>query len=445
MKGPLAQLRDMSRVLMRSSMSPAARSVLEMEERNGARVANLFRYILAVLLAIPLVLSAQNLFELSVNLSALSLYILFTVAHTIVLRKKSAQFINFFNYTAILYDFGLITGVILYYAHVVSPGNFAHAVKNPSLLYYIFPVALTVLQFRLRYVLVSLACMMFTWWGIIGYGVFSRMPLTQDWNAYILGPAVILSDAATRPVPFIGLALLLAYSIYRAIFMIRRIGDLESRRASLARFFSPDVVEEISSSESGLSPGLRQKVTILFSDIRNFTKMSEGLDPNELASFLTDFRDRMIAAIFAHGGTIDKFVGDAIMATFGTPRPSPVSGLDSRNAVQAGLAMKRALSDLNRDRARRGLPEIAIGIGIHAGEVFCGTIGSEGRMEYTVIGDAVNTASRIESLCKFLKVDFLISDAVEREQEGSVRTKRMPLVRVKGKEAPVQTFQVLDE
>ncbi|HNJ04949.1 MAG TPA: adenylate/guanylate cyclase domain-containing protein, partial [Leptospiraceae bacterium] len=200
----------------------------------------------------------------------------------------------------------------------------------------------------------------------------------------------------------------------------------------------------LSSTDSNLSPGVRQRVTILFMDIRNFTKMSEGMDSADLAAFLTDFRDRMIAAIFEHGGTIDKFVGDAIMATFGTPRPSPVAGLDARNAVQAGLAMKRALADLNRDRERKGLPLIGIGIGIHTGEVFCGTIGSEGRVEYTVIGDAVNTASRIESMCKFLKVDFLISEAVFEDQQGAVRTVKMPLVRVMGKEFPVATYQVLE-
>mgnify|MGYP002362279411 FL=1 len=441
---PIRALRDMVCLLQRESMSAPVRSVLDFEEKNGARMANLFRYALAALIAIPIVFAAQNGRELIINLVALSAYLLFTILHTVLLRRRSSSFMVVFNYLAVLYDYVLISGLIVYYSKLVSPGNFAHAAKNPTLLYFLFPLALTVLQFRLRLLIFALVCLCTFWWSLIAYGVFTGMPLTNDWNEYLLGPAVILSDAITRPVPFVGLALLLSYSIYRSIFMIRRIGDLESRRASLARFFSPDVVEELSSTDSNLSPGVRQRVTILFMDIRNFTKMSEGMDSADLAAFLTDFRDRMIAAIFEHGGTIDKFVGDAIMATFGTPRPSPVAGLDARNAVQAGLAMKRALADLNRDRERKGLPLIGIGIGIHTGEVFCGTIGSEGRVEYTVIGDAVNTASRIESMCKFLKVDFLISEAVFEDQQGAVRTVKMPLVRVKGKEFPVATYQVLE-
>ncbi|MBI3395451.1 MAG: adenylate/guanylate cyclase domain-containing protein [Spirochaetia bacterium] len=426
----------------RRTMSPTARSVLEMEEINGARVANVIRYALATLIAIPLLVSATDALQIRSNMVFLGLYLGFTVWHTILLRKKSQAWVAGFAYFTILFDCILVASVSLYYGFLVSPDNFAHVVKNPSLQYLILPLALTILQFRLRLLAFAISCVLLILGSFLTYGLASGMPRTLDWNQYLLGPAVIVSDAATRPVPYLCLALIMAYASYRAVYMVRRIGDTESRRASLARFFSPDVVEELSAGESALGPGVRQKVTILFSDIRNFTRMSEGMTPDTLAAFLTDFRSRMTNAIFQYGGTVDKFVGDAIMATFGTPRPSPTPGLDSKNAVSAGLAMKSALAEFNRERSQAGLSPVDIGIGIHTGEVFCGTIGSEGRMEYTVIGDAVNTASRIESLCKKLGSGFLISEDVMTECGAAVTARRMPLVRVKGKEMPLRTFAV---
>jgi len=429
--------------LDRKSMSPTVQELLRIEEVNGARAANFFRYGICVLISFVVVGNSGNTRELITNLLAFSLFVLATIIHTVILRRKASMLSVAFNYFTLIFDFILMFGILVYYSIIIGPGNPAHALKNPILFLLIIPIALTALQFRARLVFLSIFLFLICWFSLLGWALHRGVPLTNNWNEYLLGPSIILNEVALRPIPFIVLALVLAYTTYRAISMIRRIGDVESRRASLARFFSPDVVEELSAGESALGPGVRQKVTILFSDIRNFTRMSEGMDPAGLASFLTDFRNRMTDAIFAAGGTIDKFVGDAIMATFGTPHPSPVSGADSRSAVEAGIGMMKALSDLNQQREQSGLSPVGIGIGIHTGEVFCGTVGSEGRMEYTVIGDAVNTASRIESLCKFLKTNFLISDAVFADAGDGLKTEKMPLVRVKGKEQPVQVYRVV--
>lgn len=429
------------RLLNRKSMSPVTRNILEREETKGARATNVFRYLIGFLFLFSILFSAQNASELYVNGATLGIYFCITMVHTFLLRRKSERVWGIFNYATIVLDFGLIGGLTIYYALRYNPDNFAHAIKSPTLFYLFIPLAMSILQYRARLVFVALLMFILFWFGMLFYGTSSGMPITENWKEYILGPAVIMSDAYTRVIPFIAVAAILSFGTFRAVNLVRRVGEAEGRRASLARFFSPDVVEELSSEDNPLGQGVRQTVTILFSDIRNFTKMSEGMDPQELADFLTEFRDRMTNSIFLNGGTIDKFVGDAIMATFGTPRPSKIEGLDARNAVSAGIAMMQALKTLNTKRQSTGLPGVEIGIGIHCGEVFCGTIGTEGRMEYTVIGDAVNTASRIESMCKFLKTDFLISDSVNA-QLGSVQTQRMPLVKVKGKEHPLQVFRV---
>lgn len=418
-------------------------TVLTLEEETGARTANILRYILGGLMAFSAMVNVFDLASFFINGAAILAYITFTISHTFVLRHRSKEFRRFFDYAALVHDYILLTIFVIYWSYVASPDNFNHALKNPIFHYFYIPLVLSALQFRVRLILTALALHLTCYYGLLAFGLFSGVPLTTSWQRYVLGPELLLINQITLPTPLIGITIVLCYITYRSVSTVRRIGDLESRRASLARFFSPDVVEELSSEGSDLFSGVRQRVTILFSDIRGFTKMSEGMDPSELASFLTDFRNRMIAAIFQYGGTVDKFVGDAIMATFGTPKPSPVAGLDTRNAVYAGLAMLEALDDLNRDRARRNLDAVGIGIGIHTGDVFCGTIGSEGRMEYTVIGDAVNTASRIESMCKVLKTDFLVSEEVFLEARDSVKSEKMPRVRVKGKTEPLQTYRIL--
>jgi adenylate cyclase len=438
----IQSIKKVRTVMNKKAMSPTVRSILEQEENNGARVANLFRYVIALLFAFPLFSNVTDTSTLVTNLIFFALYLGITIGHTVILRNEFRTFKLAFDYLVIIYDYFLITGMMVYYSLSVSPDNFAHAIKNPLFLYYLVPLATTALQFRPRLLFVAITTMFLFYGWMILYGLTHGMKLTNDWLRYILGPDVVLSDILTKPIPLVCLALILAYVAYRAMYMIQRIGDVESQRASLARYFSPDVVEELSSSHSSLGPGVRQKVTILFSDIRNFTKMSERMQPDELASFLTDFRNRMTTAIFQNGGTIDKFVGDAIMATFGTPRPSATAGLDTKNALRAGVAMMRALTMLNDERAIAKQNPIGIGIGIHTGEVFSGTIGSEGMVEYTVIGDAVNTASRIESLCKLLKTDFLISSQVASEIEGMVPVEKMRQVKVKGKEQPLQVYRV---
>jgi adenylate cyclase len=219
---------------------------------------------------------------------------------------------------------------------------------------------------------------------------------------------------------------------------------LEVANTQLGRYFSPGVVSRISGEADAMLGvgGRTQEVAVMFCDIRDFTTITEDLPPSEVVGFLSQYHSRMVEVIFGFGGTIDKFIGDAIMVTFGTPDPS---GDDAERSVRAGLAMNTALAELNADRERNGLPKIRHGIGIHFGPVIAGNIGTEDRLEYTVIGDTVNVASRIQDACKSVGEAFLISDAVKARLPPDIQVQSLPEQRVKGRQAPVQIYAVKEQ
>ncbi len=181
-------------------------------------------------------------------------------------------------------------------------------------------------------------------------------------------------------------------------------------------------------------------MAVFFSDIRSFTQMSESLEPEEVVEFLNDYMTRMVHCINRTRGVVDKYIGDAIMAVWGAPLST---GDDAFNAVNAALLMRDQLIEFNKDRGGEKKPLIRIGCGIHYGAVLAGQIGSEDRMEYTVIGDTVNLASRIESLNKAFYTDILISEETARKVEDRIRICPMQKITVKGKSEPLQIYAVL--
>ena len=217
-------------------------------------------------------------------------------------------------------------------------------------------------------------------------------------------------------------------------------------RRSLERYVSRDVVRELLDSDSDVLAqlgGTRKEVAVMFSDLRGFTALSEHAEPAQLVSDLNEYLAAMVEIVFRHRGTLDKFIGDAVMAVWGTV-DSAGRHEDARRSVQTALEMLAAVARLRTQWATRGAPELHLGIGIHYGPVIFGNIGSELKMEPTVIGDTVNLASRLESLTKKYGVELLVSDTVAAAAEGAFRFRTIDTVRVVGRQAPVTIFSVVD-
>jgi adenylate cyclase len=241
--------------------------------------------------------------------------------------------------------------------------------------------------------------------------------------------------------PFIFGSLALAFLTHIARSTVLQAIALEKEKSQMQRYFSPKIAEKIiAEDEDFLKPGgSRHPVAIMFCDIRNFTRMSEKLKPEEVVEVLSRYHAQMVEVIFKHNGTLDKYIGDAIMATFGTPNPSPN---DCDNALRAAIDMRLALHEWNEAQKLLGRTSLAHGISISYGDVIVGNIGTRERLEYTVIGDAVNTASRMESLCKEYNADILISESLKQQLKLKYNLTSLGLIPLRGKDEPISIFKV---
>lgn len=225
------------------------------------------------------------------------------------------------------------------------------------------------------------------------------------------------------------------------LVVLEDISQEKRMKTTLYRYMTPSVAEQVMAlGEDSLMVGKRRDVTVLFSDIRGYTTLTESLEASQVVSMLNEYFETMVEAVFNHQGTLDKFIGDALMAVFGAPLPLENHGW---SAVESALDMRERLIHFNRSRQANRQPKINIGIGLSSGEVVSGNIGSRRKMEYTVIGDGVNLSSRLEGVTKQYGCDIVMSEHTYERCRDLVWVRELDLTRVKGKTKPVKIYELI--
>ncbi len=274
--------------------------------------------------------------------------------------------------------------------------------KAPTLLYVFIFIALRALRFDVVFLLLTGLSAALGWMYLVYFATtFDSVesPITRSYVEYMTSSKVLRGAEFDKIITIVMTTAILAVAIIRARRLLVRAVAEGAAAQDLKRFFAPEIAQAITGSEAQIQPGQGEvrDAAILHVDIRGFTPLSTRLTPDDLMLLLADYQARMVAAIHAQGGSVDKFLGDGILASFGAARPSTTYAADGLRAVHA---LKQAAESWNAERATAGAEPVRIGVTLAAGAVIFGAVGDASRLEYTVIGDAVNLAAKLDKQCK---------------------------------------------
>ena len=351
----------------------------------------------------------------------------------LVFLQDRRRFDSWALYGLIALDFAVLSFGLNYPNPVGSPSDLWDAFFQNSkfIFFYVFLIVLA-LSCQSRLVLWGGCIGALSWlagsaWLYAQFDEIDRLPVLRDAiveiiprsEEAILDPYEWIEGRVEEAVVFLLAAGLLALVVQRSRRLVFRQVRLARERNNLARYFPPSLIEDISESDTPLGDARELVVTVLFADIVGFTKWAEGRASQDVIAFLREVHSRFEAGVFKHGGTLDKFTGDGIMATFGTPEPGRQ---DALNALGCAVDLVETFAQWSAAREAGGLEAVQIGVGIHTGPVVMGDIGSERRLELAVLGDTVNLASRLEGLTRDLGCRIVASgetiEAVRHSRPG---------------------------
>lgn len=330
----------------------------------------------------------------------LGVYLLLTVTR-IILAYRGRMSVSIL-YTSVVVDMGLLLGMIwIFHIQYKQPPSFY--LKSPTLLYVFIFIALRTLRFEARYVIAAGLVAAAGWLALAVYAVQASGGMlhtrTRDYVEYLTSNQILLGAEFDKIITILTVTAILAVAINRARgLLVESVAESVAAR-DLSRFFSPEIARKITAAEQEITAGQGQvrEAAILMVDIRGFTRLASTIKPDDLMAILAQYQSRMVPIIQNHGGTIDKFMGDGIMATFGAAATSTTYAADCLRAVDDII---REARDWNHELESGNRQPLRIGAAVATGEIVFGAVGDATRMEYTVIGDAVNLSAKLEKHTK---------------------------------------------
>lgn len=366
---------------------------------------------------------------------ALAAYLVFTLARMWLAYRRLLPI--WFLLVSIAVDIGLLIGLIWSF-HLQYEQPAAFYLKVPTFLYLFIFIALRALRFDPRFVFAAGCGAALGWIVLVGYAAWDygmEPPVTRDFVEYLTSNTLMVGAEVDKLLSIAAVTVILTVALMRArALLVSAVTDAAAAR-DLSRFFSPEIARTITGADTAIAAGDGEvrDAAVLMIDIRGFSRHSARVEPSETIRLLADYQTRTVPEIERHGGTIDKFLGDGIMATFGATTPSRTAAADALMAMESVLLAGQAW---NAERMVRGIPALPINAAAVAGPLVFGAVGHERRLEYTVIGATVNLAARLEKFNKAMGTDGVTTRETHAAARSQGFTPRLTTLESPGRTVP---------
>ncbi|MBL8708088.1 MAG: adenylate/guanylate cyclase domain-containing protein [Rhodospirillaceae bacterium] len=430
----------------RDQLPAALRRDIARAQDESERLISWVQLVIAITFAVLYALSRKTAPSLMLfTPGAIGLYFLFTVTRLVMSYRFRLGF--WWLSLSIVIDIALLYGLIWsFHLQYEQPASFY--LKAPTLLYIFIFIALRALRFEARYILLAGFTAALGWLAMIAYVVFadpSDNMVTRDYIQYMTSNSILLGAEFDKIISILLVTAIMAIAIRRArATLVRAVNDAQAKR-NLSRFFDSDVARRITSHGAELTAGggEMRAVSILNLDMRGFTRLATRIPPHQVMALLADYQARMVPIIQRHGGVIDKFMGDGIMATFGALETQPDHAACACRALVEAVATADAWRAEAESVEGAPCPPLVCGA-VATGEVIVGAVGDDNRLEFTVIGDAVNLSAKLEKHNKELGSRALVTAATYRAaaDAGGADAGTALTVSLPGLAAPVEIVRL---